>query len=307
MITSVFSKSKPINFMLCTILIFVYFVMYLFSSDKTFVLDMLTLEVPIVFLLLFSLFMIDFIIKKNNFTQQNDFTLLFVTIFIGLFPDIFAHLEIVCVYILVLLSFRRIISLRTLNSVKQKLFDASLYIALAVLFDSWMILYLFIIYLSIVVYVSNDYRNWLVPIVSFLGILFIYIVFLYFTDKNILTSPLFQFDLKINYSTTAYRRILLHVLILLLFSINFVIFFLKFKSYSSQKKTSFLLIKTLFFIGAIYVLFVKKNMPNTEILLLFPVAISMANLLENIANRRISDLLVFSLMIVSFIFNFYLK
>ncbi|WP_160130065.1 hypothetical protein [Kordia antarctica] len=281
--------------------------MCLFSSDKEFGLDMLTLEVPIVFLLLFSLFMVDFIVKKNDFMQQNDFTLLFVTIFLGLFPDIFAHLNIVCIYVLVLLAFRRIISLRTLNSTKQKLFDASLYIALAVLFDSWMILYLFIIYMSILVYVSNDYRNWLVPIVSFLGILFIYTTSLYLTSENILTDSLFQFDIKINYSTTGYRRILLHVLITSLFSINFIIFFLKYKTYSSQKKVSFLLIKALFFIGVGYVLFAKKGIQNTEIVLLFPLAILMANLLGNIENKRIGDILLFSLLIVGFLVNFFLK
>lgn len=305
MITSIFSKSKPINFVLCAGILLVYFVIYLFSSDKVFGLELLLVEVPIVFLLIFSLFMVDFIIKKNDFMQQNDFTLLFITVFLGLFPDIFAHINIVCIYVLVLLTFRRIISLRTLNSVKQKLFDASLYIALAVLFDSWMILYLFIIYLSILIYVSNDYRNWLVPLVSFFGILCVYIMYLYLTDENILTDSLFQFDLKINYSTTAYRRILLHLLIVSLFSINFVIFFLKYKTYSSQKKSSFLLINALFFTGVGYVLFAKNGMQNTEILLLFPLAIFMANLLGNIENKRKGDILVFLLMIVSFIFNFY--
>ncbi|MBC8755318.1 hypothetical protein H2O64_11575 [Kordia sp. YSTF-M3] len=307
MITSVFGKSKPINFMLCVGILLAYFVMHLFSEDKELGVSMLTVEVPSVFLLLFSLFMVDFIVKKNDFTQQNDFALLIFTIFIGLFPTIFAHIEIVCMLVLVLLAFRRIISLRSLHSVKQKLFDASLYITLAILLDSWMILYLFIIYVAILIYVSNDYRNWLVPMVGFLGTVCMYVLYLYLTDESILTNPLFEYDVKITYSMTDYRRIMLHLLIISLFSINFVIFFLKFKTYSSQKKLSFLLNIILFFIGVTYVLFVKNNTHNTEILLLFPLAISMANLLENIENKRISDILLFLLMIVSFIFNIYLK
>jgi hypothetical protein len=281
--------------------------MYLFSKGKELSLAMLTEEVPIVFLLLFSLFMVDFIVKKNDFTQKNDFALFIFTIFIGLFPTIFAHLKTVCLLVLVLLAFRRIINLRSLHSAKQKLFDASLYIALAMLFDSWMILYVLLIYVAILVYVSNDYRNWLVPIVSFLGILFLYMMYLYLLDESILIDPLFQFDVEINYSTTSYRTISLHALIVLLFSINFTFFFLKFKTYSSQKKISFLLSKVLFLSGVAYILFAENSIHNTEILLLFPLAISMANLLENIQNKRISDLLLFSFMIVSLFFNLFLK
>lgn len=307
MITSVFGKSKPINFILCAGIMLVYFVTHLFSGNKVFGLEMLTLEVPTVFLLLFSLFMVDFIVKKNDFTQKNDFALFVFTIFIGLFPTIFADLEMVCILVLVLLAFRRIINLRSLHSVKQKLFDASLYIGLAMLFDSWMIFYVFIIYVAILVYVSNDYRNWLVPIVSFFGVFFMYIIYLYLTDQNILIDQLFQFDIKINFFTSDYRQTLLHLFIIILFLTNFAIFFLKFKTYSSQKKTSFLLSKALFFIGVLYVLFAKNTAHNAEILLLFPLAISSANLLENIESRRTSDILLFLLMIVSFIFNFHFK
>lgn len=307
MITSVFGKSKPINFILCTGIILVYFVMYLFSVDKMIGLEMLTLEIPVVFLLLFSLFMVDFIVKKNDLTKQNDFALFVFTIFIGVFPDIFVHLKVVCILVLVLLAFRRIISLGSQKSIKQKLFDASLYITLAFLLDSWMVLYFGVIYLGILLYVSSDYRNWLVPIVGFLGIFGLYIIYLYLNDESILTNQLFQFNIKINYSATNYRRILLHSLIILLFGLNFVIFFLKLKTYSSQKKISFLLIKALFFIGVIYILFTKNGTYNTEVLLLFPLGIFMASILENIENKRMSNILLVLLMIVSFLFNFYSK
>jgi hypothetical protein len=305
MITSVFGKSKPINFILCTGILLVYFVMYLFSKDKMFEFDMLLLQVPVLLLLLFSLLVINFIVKKNDLTQQNDFALLFATIFIGLFPSIFENIKIVCIHLLILFAFRRIITLGSLRSVKQKIFDASLFISVAVLFDSWIVVYFVVVYIGILMYVLNDYRNWFVPIISLIAIVGMYIVYLYSTKQSILTNQLFQFDVKINYSVTNYRRIALHLLITMLFSINFVIFFLKYKTYSSQKKISFLLSKVLFFIGITYVLFAKNITYNTELLLLFPLAIFMANLLENIENKRIGNSLLLLLMIVSLIFNIY--
>ncbi|MGH1384915.1 DUF6427 family protein [Kordia sp.] len=307
MITSVFGKSKPINFILCSGILLVYFVIYLFSKDKELNFDVLLLQVPVLLLLLFSLLVMNFIVKKNDLTQQNDFVLLFATIFIGLFPSIFENLKIVCIHLLILFAFRRIITLGSLRSVKQKIFDASLFISLALLFDSWIIVYFVVIYIGILMYVSNDYRNWFVPIISLIAVVGMYIVYLYCTKQSILINQLFQFDVKIDYSVTNYSRIALHTLITLLFSINFVIFFLKYKTYSSQKKLSFLLSKLLFFIGITYVLFAKNSTYNTELLLLFPLAIFMANLLENIENKRIGNSLLLLLMIVSFIFNIYSK
>jgi hypothetical protein len=251
--------------------------------------------------------MVDFIIKKNDFTQKNDYTLFIVTLFIGFFPSIFDHFTIVFIHILVLLAFRRIVSLRSLQSVKQKLFDGSMYIALAFLCDSWMILYVLVIYTAILIYVSSDYRNWLVPIVSITATLCLYLTYLYITDQNILTNQIFKFDIKIEYPLRNYRRIALHSLFTLLFCVNIVVFFLKYKTYSSQKKMSFLLSKMLFFTGITYVLFAKNNTYNTEILLILPLAIFTTNLLENIENKRTGNILLILLMIVSFGFNLYLK
>lgn len=307
MITSVFGKSKPINFILCIGILLVYFVMHLFSEDKAFNLDRIAVEVPVLLLLVFALFLIDFIVKKNDLTQQNDFVLLFATIFIGFFPSIFEDIQILYIYILILFAFRRIITLGSLRSVKRKIFDAAFFIGCAVLFDSWIILYTVIIYLGILLYVSGDYRNWLVPIVGLTVVIGLFIVYLLFFEQNVLTNQLFQFDIKINYSTTNYRRIALHLVITLLFCINFVIFFLKYKTYSSQKKISFLLTIMLFFIGITYVLFAKNITQNTELLLLFPLAVFMGSFLERIENKRIGDIIVLLLMIVSFLFNIYPK
>lgn len=266
---------------------------------------MLTGEIPVLILLIFSLFMVDFIVKKNNLTEKNDYVLLLTTLFLGWFPSIYSNIKIVAIYILILLAFRRIVSLRTLNNIKQKLFDASLYISVAMLFDSWVVIYFIIIYLGIILYVSNDYRNWFIPIVVYAGAVILYMGYQFLTDQSILTNELFAWKLNLNYSTTDTKRIFLHLIILALFSISFVVFLVKYKTFSSQKKLAFLLSNSLFFIGIMYVIFSQDLLLMTEILLLFPLSISTANLLQNIENKRISDALLFLLMIVSFCFYLY--
>lgn len=307
MIANVFGKSKPINFILCSGIILIYFIIHLFSTNKEINLAFLILQISNVLLLLFSLFMVDFIAKKNDLVQQNDYALLVTSLFIGFFPNIFEDIKSIIIYILILLALRRIISLRSLHSVKQKLFDASICITIATLIDSWIVIYLLIVYIGIIIYVSNDYRNWLVPFVGSFSILSVYLTYCYYTNQPILTNSLFKFDSHIEYPLQNYKRITFHLFTILLFCANFVIFFLKIKSYNSQKKTSFFLTNLLFFIGVLYVLFAKNNAPNTEILLLFPLSLTTANMLESIENKRKINTFIILLMIVSFGFSFYYK
>lgn len=307
MITSVFGKSKPINFILCSGILLIYLVIDLFTIDKSIGVDLLLDKAPAFILLVFLLFIVDFIVKKNDLSQKNDYALFITTISIGLFPSIFDHIEIVLICVLILLAVRRILSLRSLHSVKQKIFDSILFISLAFLVDSWILVFVIMVYVAILTYVSNDYKNWLVPFVGFFTVFILYATYQFYYDQNILTNWLFTIDFAGKYSIVNYAKIILHSSICFLFFINIVVFLLKSKNYSSQKKSSFLLIITMFFIGLFYVLFTNNLSDNQAILTLFPIAVLTANSLENIDNERLLNILLLILTIVSLIFNIYQK
>jgi hypothetical protein len=62
---------------------------------------------------------------------------------------------------------------------KEKIFDASLWIILASLFHFWSILFLILVFISIILLVSRDYTNWVLP---FIALLAVGILFAFFTS-----------------------------------------------------------------------------------------------------------------------------
>ena len=88
-----------------------------------------------------SLFVFVFVITKNDLTRKNSFAALYLCLFIFLLPQVLSNYFIVLSNLFVLLSFRRIFSLKTNSNIKRKLFDSGFWIALACFFQPWAVLY----------------------------------------------------------------------------------------------------------------------------------------------------------------------
>ena len=169
MITSIFKKSTPINYSLMGILMILFFFIYQFNSATNihFLIDFFK-KFGLLGILFASLFFSNFIVKKNGLTKDSSYTILFYFIFLLFFPKIFNNINLLLANFFILLSMRRLISLQTLKAPKEKIFDASLWIFVASLFHFWAIIFLVLVYISIIFHVSRDYRNWLIPFVAFL-------------------------------------------------------------------------------------------------------------------------------------------
>lgn len=172
MLAKIFRKSRPINFIIISLLLalsFVWFVAqtYISGADTLFLLNF-----P---LLLFSLLLTDFIAKRNEINKSDSFAMLFFLMFLWLIPNIFSKIEIVASNFFVILAFRRLVSIHSLLVPKQKIFDAALWICVAAVFEFWAILFIIPLYISIFLHVSGNFRNWLIPLISvFTALLFIF-------------------------------------------------------------------------------------------------------------------------------------
>src|SRR5690606_40814388 len=102
--------------------------------------------------------------------------------------------------ILVLLALRRIVSLQTLNESKLKIFDASLWIFIATLFESWTILYFAMVYLAIIWYVSNDYRNWTIPLIALLTVTILFYTYSLFYGIDLVAFWTDKYAVGFNFS-----------------------------------------------------------------------------------------------------------
>lgn len=295
MITSIFEKSKPINFVFCAGILLIYLVVTLFLGYDQVYFKLIPQQIISYLVLVFSLFVIDFVVKKNEITSQNNYAIFLFVLLIGFLPDLFNHPKAIFLNFLLLLAFRRLISIRSLRAVKQKLFDASMYIAIASIIEPWSIIYFIIVYITIIMFVSKDYRNWLVPIVAYLGILFITITYLWFTNTLYIEDYKLIYKFDLSYYTDS--LIIIHSGLLLLSLIGGVAFAIRYKKFSSKRKIVSTLVLLILIIGVVFNVFTINQFLFSEIVLLFPLAILLVNFLKNIQKEAIKN--VFILLLIA--------
>jgi hypothetical protein len=306
MITSLFKKSTPINYSLVVLLLLTFFSLMQFEggNSQNSPLSMLN-KISMLVLLLASFFIVNFIAKKNGLTKNSSYPILFFLLLLGLFPSIFRTPNLIYANFFLLLAYRRLASLQNLNAIKQKLFDASLWICVAALFHFWCILFIFLVYISIIFHASRDYRNWLIPFVAVFTTVTIFLLAALVFDNSWIyyiietTKTNFQLD----YFTNNIQNLALSIYVVLsLYFVFSMIFTLSNKPMilqASYKKMIFG-----FFIGVI-VFLISINKSNAMLVFTFlPLAILCTNNIEYSQNKTYQEI-VLALFILAGFFSFF--
>jgi len=210
MITSVFKKYTPINLIFVVILILVFFLVYEFQdlSWTSSVVSILK-KIGLFFILLGSVFLTDFIEKKNGMSKDSSYSMFFFFLFLIFFPSVFNNTSLIISNFFILLALRRLVSLQSLKASKEKIFDASLWIFLASLFYFWSILFIILVFISIVFHVSRDYRNWVLPFIAFFVacIISIFLSLILYNNAFGFINTNVIMNFKIDYFTNNYQNI----------------------------------------------------------------------------------------------------
>jgi hypothetical protein len=291
MITSVFSKSRPINYILITTILVLCFLLFQFRSNFN---TISALEVGEKFLLLLlligSLLITNFITKRNGLSKDNSFTFLLFFVFLILFPKTLSNGYLIVSNAFILLALRRLISLQSLKTPKEKIFDASLWIFAASLFHFWAILFIILVFVSIIFHVSRDYRNWIIPAIAFFTVVIIGIMGALIFDigllKHFFNRIVIDFDLK--YIENIFQNIALFIYIMTaIVAFASMLFILSKKALNLQ--SSYKKIIFAFIIGLV-VFFISPDKDNSYLIFTFvPVSIMLTNLLETIDRYWIKE------------------
>lgn len=160
-----------------------------------------------------SLFIVNFVVKKNGMSKDSAYSVLFYLIFILFFPSVLDNGKLLLANFFILLSMRRIVSLYSLKASKEKIFDASIWVCIAALFHFWSILFLVLIYISVLFHVAKDYRNWFLPMIAFGAVTVIFLATaLYFKTDWI--AQLYAdsiIDTRLGYFTSRFQNLALSV------------------------------------------------------------------------------------------------
>ncbi|OXA80601.1 hypothetical protein SAMN05444397_105130 [Flavobacterium aquidurense] len=306
MITSVFKKSTPLNYSLVVILILVFF--FLFQIQEPSWMSSYFLAFQKLSLLCFifaSFFLINFIVKKNGLSKDNGYAIFFYLLFLLFFPTIFNNPNVIYANFFLLLALRRLISLQSLKASKEKIFDASFWILVASLFQFWCILFLILVFISIIFHVSRDYRNWVLPFIALLAvsIIFLLISFVFHFNAIEFFEKRAVIDLRIDYFKNNYENgaLSIYVAIALFFVVSIL------TTLSSRPQivhTSYKKVVACFFI-AVFVFILSPNKSND--LLIFsitPLTIMAASHVEYI-QQKLNNEIVFYVLICCSLFTFF--
>nr|WP_315144981.1 DUF6427 family protein [uncultured Flavobacterium sp.] len=306
MITSVFKKSTPINLMLVVILMLVFFFISLFQdlSWTNSVISILK-KGGLFLILLGSVFITNFICKKNGLSKDSSYAIFFYFLFLLFFPSVLGNTNLILSNFFILLALRRLISLQSLKASKEKIFDASLWIFVASLFHFWCILYLILVFISIIFHVARDYRNWVLPFIAFVAVGIISIGGSLIFKKDIIEyineSAIFNF--KIDYFTNNYQNLAfsIYATVALFFVVSM---FLSLSSKPLLLNSSFKKIIASFFI-AIVIFAISPNKSNDLLIYtIAPLSIMATSHIE-VKQLQLKQELVLGVLILCSFFAFF--
>lgn len=164
MISIIFGKTKPINYIIVlTFLFLFYWVVHFMLFNKSYQVENILLQLFVLAFLFFSIFIVNFIVKRNKITGTNSFAILFYVLLMVIFPETLSDSNAIFSSFFLLLASRRLLSMRSLKNINFKVFDASLWIMVSTLFYDWAILFLLLVFAAIYFYQPKIKKNWLVP------------------------------------------------------------------------------------------------------------------------------------------------
>lgn len=199
MIHRLLKQSKPASFLfMCVFMVAWVFVSTDYSTAFLDLAGDFTLKI---ILLLVILFLLNFIIQKNKLTQGNHYALYFFVLFWGLTSCQNLNIKTLVAMLFLLLGLRRILGLRTLTDLRQKVFDASFWFSIALFFEPVFMPFFILIFIGLLLYLGKPGRVWLVPLFGFFAVFFPLFTWFFWHNEIDNFVEIFQLSNRFLYKT----------------------------------------------------------------------------------------------------------
>lgn len=182
MLSTFFSTSKPIHYLVISLLLLLTMVSIIFLNESYHWTTYLLLP-----LVLFALGLTQFMVIKNELTRSNTYAIFVFTVMLLVPFALDIQWQPIASLVLLLLALRRLLSLRNATDTVKKIYDASFWISSACLLESWSCLLFIVLYLSIFLFARHQFRYWIVPLIVVMSVWIIT-----FTIDQFVTLNLFE-------------------------------------------------------------------------------------------------------------------
>lgn len=303
MITSIFSKSKPINFLIVFFISLLALFTAVYKLDDTQLTMIYGIKLSASFLCFyFSVLVLDFIVGKNHLSLKSNFEILLFSLFLLAVPQIVLNHNVVISNFLILLALRRIVSMRTSKNVKNKLFDAALLIGFASLFYFWSILFFALIFAALLFYYENHIKNWLIPFFGLIAVFVLTVCYSILFNDDFFSALNLQPQVSFDYSGYNSIQFIVAITMLLSFGIWSSVFYLR--SINAKKKTTRSSYKVVFvaaIIGSVIAILSPIKQGSEFLFLFAPFAIVITNYIESIQERWFREVFLVAMIVIPFL------
>lgn len=307
MLTSFFRKSKPIQFLLLGVFMSIYFVLANFIvPNEVITWGYVAQKSGILLVYLVMMFIINFIVKRNEVTQRNTFTVILFALFTVLIWPILRDNQQLLAGFFLLLATRRIISLHSGTSIFKKIFDASFWVAISSLFFPPAILFIIVPFFGIMLYAPQEFKTWLIPWTA------IFAVFILQTTYSLLVYDHFfnPFEFYVTPATdfVNYRsaEMLIPLSVLLAFSIWTFYYFIKTIQKATQKMKGSGYLVVITWIVAVFAVLLSPQKTGSELLFfIIPVCVMGANYFQQQKEKIFKEVLLDALILLAVLLPFF--
>ena len=302
MISSFFTKTKPINYLVLLIALLVFYLLnFLFiniSSENN------LLFTAFFIALILQVVGVQEIVRTRKTTSTTSFAMLFFVLLCMSIPQILNYKEVVFCNLFLMLSLNRLLALKNLVKIKQKIFDTTFWICVASIFDPWALFFLLVVFLAVYIYGAKEFKNWLVPFMA--SIIFLLIVFAFVLLTKNLDFLKEHYFLKVpsdfldnyiqHFSIKPFIFIFLVGLIIILVFIK--------QGYQGTGRLAHLRLLLPYFLIGTAVFILRPTEANNFTLLLytfFPATIFATNFLETFKRKRLREGVLLACILTPFI------
>lgn len=305
MISSIFGKTKPINYIIVlAFLFFFYWIVHLLVYPSPYSIEQVLLQTVVLGIFLFSIFVVNFIVKRNQITGTNSFTILFYALLTVLFHNVVLDNNVILCSFFLLLAQRRLISLKSLKDIKLKILDASLWVGIASIFYDWVLIYFILIFAAIYFYEPKNIKNWLIPFLGIFALGLILFGFLIITDQQLFLFEHYRFEVSFDTNSFTFlgnsSKMLIYTVIVIV--VGFWAFF-KLGKLGMGRILTMRLIAISFAVGVALTLLKNSEQTFPVLITFFPASVLFTKYIEVIKRANIKEIaLMFSVFFPLVIF-----
>jgi len=300
MISSFFGKTKPIGHIVLTIALFLlYFTNAFWAPEGLDLREDLPVEAMSFAMLLLALVLINLTVKSEKLTEANTYAMLFFVLLCAIFPENLTHKNALLTNVFILMALWRLLSIKSVKLVKQKIFDASLLVAVASLFYDWALAFILLVFRVINIYDRKNFKNWLVPLVGVATVLVLSFTFLKINGNLAFFGEHYRFSTGILQAQSLQEVVSTKALVYIVFVLLVaLVLYLRWRRQGSGKLLQLRIVLMAFLLGVGITLFTPVDAPPLMITY-FPAAVLMANYFEGIKKPRLQDLILLAAIVFS--------